>query len=422
MNWSTQTEEMTKAWADAQKKLWEQWYTLAQNGAPSPARMFDQWQKLAADSYETWAGSADTTVRNTAERVLASQKTMMQFWEFAAKAWQDITAKMEAGEDWQQTLQNYTDKMRDQFTQSADAAFKAGQDSGVMWQIYQEQMQKMLEPWQAWWQQAPGAFSQAMGGKNAVLPELGNLYNAVFEQVMLPFLQSPTMGLSRELEHKMRSGFIVWQEYRQADYNYQMQLIDAWIITFEKVQKELAALSEQGKSIETLEELGTLWVNAAEDGFGEVLASDAYIQAQGNMVNALMRVRIFQREMMEVVLKQMDLPTRSEVDAAHRYNYEVRKEVKSLKKQLVAAQGSSNDDVEAMQETVAALKKEVSNLKRQLTVAKNSAKTSKTASDKAIKALQKEMDALKKAVGQPAKPAAKTTAKAAPKAAEQGEG
>lgn len=417
MNWSTQTEEMTKVWADAQKKLWEQWFNLAQNGAPSPSGMFEQWQKLAADSYGSWAGTADETVRNTAERVLASQKTMMQFWEFAAKAWQDIAAKMEAGEDWQQTMQNYTDTMREQFTQSVDATFKAGQDSGTLWQIYQEQLQKMMQPWDAWWQQAPSVFSQAMGGKNAVLPELGNLYNAVFEQVMLPFLQSPTMGLTRELEHKMRNGFVVWQAYRQADYNYQMQLIDAWILTFERVQKELTALAEQGKSIDTLEELGTLWINAAEDGFGEVLASDAYIQAQGNMVNALMRFRLFQQEMMEIVLKQMDLPTRREVDAAHRYNYEVRKEVKALKKQLVAAQGSSTDDAKETQETIAALKKEVSNLKRQLTVAKNSAKDSKTESQKAIKALQKEMEALKKAVAQPAK----TTGKAASKAAEQGE-
>ncbi len=414
MNWSTQTEEMTKAWADAQKKLWEQWYTLAQNGAPSPSTMFDQWQKVAADSYEAWSGTADETVRNTAERVLASQKTMMQFWEFAAKAWQDISAKMEAGEDWEQTLQSYTEKMRAQFTQSADAAFKAGEDSGTLWQIYQEQLQKMLQPWEGWWQQAPSMFGQAMGGKNTVLPELGKLYNAVFEQVMLPFLQSPTMGLSRELEHKMRNGFVLWQEYRQADYTYQMQLIDAWILTFERVQKELSTLSEQGKSIETLEELGTLWINAAEDGFGEVLASDAYIQAQGNMVNALMRFRIFQQEMMEIVLKQMDLPTRREVDAAHRYNYEVRKEVKVLKKQLAAAQSSSSDDAKETQETIASLKKEVSNLKRQLTFAKKN----NTESQKAIKTLQKEMEALKKSMSQPAK----NTAKAEPKAAEQGEG
>lgn len=406
MNWSTQTQELTKVWAEAQKKLWEQWYNLAQNSAPSPSSMFDQWQKLAADNYESWAGTTDKTVQNTAERVLASQKTMMQFWEFAAKAWQDTSAKMEAGEEWQQTLHNYTDKMREQFTQSADAAFKAGQDSSTLWKIYQEQLQKMMQPWEAWWQQAPSMFSQSMSGKNAILPELGNLYNSVFEQMMLPFLQSPAMGLTRELEHKMRSGFVLWQEYRQAEYNYQMQLIDAWILTFERVQKELATLAEQSKSIDTLEELGTLWINAAEDGFGEVLASDAYIQAQGNMVNSLMRFRIFQQEMMEIVLKQMDLPTRREMDAAHRYNYEVRKDVKALKKQLVAVQGS-NDDAKELQETISALKEEVANLKQQLTVAKNSITESETETQKAIEALQKEMEALKESGGQPAKTSAK---------------
>ena len=43
---------------------------------------------------------------------------------------------------------------------------------------------------------------------------------------------------------------------------------------------------------------------------------------------------------MEVFLKMNDLPTRSEVDEIHRNVYELRKEIKSLKKALAESQRS----------------------------------------------------------------------------------
>jgi class III poly(R)-hydroxyalkanoic acid synthase PhaE subunit len=168
------------------------------------------------------------------------------------------------------------------------------------------------------------------------------------------------MGFTRQLEHKLRKGFVVWEEYRQADFNYQMVVLDAWAKTFEYIQQKLLSLSEQDKKITSLEELGTLWVDAAENAFGEVFASDAYIEAQGTLVNATMRHRIYQREIMELVFQMLDIPTRNEVDAAHRTNYELRKEIKALKKQLASIQPA--DDGVAKE--VADLKSEVEKLKK----------------------------------------------------------
>jgi polyhydroxyalkanoate synthesis regulator phasin len=47
-----------------------------------------------------------------------------------------------------------------------------------------------------------------------------------------------------------------------------------------------------------------------------------------------MTSRLYQQQLMEVFLKMYDLPTRSEVDEIHRSIYEMRKEIKSLKKAL----------------------------------------------------------------------------------------
>jgi polyhydroxyalkanoate synthesis regulator phasin len=44
--------------------------------------------------------------------------------------------------------------------------------------------------------------------------------------------------------------------------------------------------------------------------------------------------RLYQQQLMEVFLKMYDLPIRSEVDEIHHSIYELRKDVKSLKKAL----------------------------------------------------------------------------------------
>jgi len=47
-----------------------------------------------------------------------------------------------------------------------------------------------------------------------------------------------------------------------------------------------------------------------------------------------MSYRLREREIVEVWLQMYDLPTRSELDEAHRRIYELRKEVKTLKRAL----------------------------------------------------------------------------------------
>jgi polyhydroxyalkanoate synthesis regulator phasin len=48
--------------------------------------------------------------------------------------------------------------------------------------------------------------------------------------------------------------------------------------------------------------------------------------------------RLYQQQLMEVVLKMYDLPTRGEVDEIHHSIYELRKEIKSLKKAVAEPQ------------------------------------------------------------------------------------
>jgi uncharacterized protein YlxW (UPF0749 family) len=173
-------------------------------------------------------------------------------------------------------------------------------------------------------------------------------------------------------------------------------------------------------------ELGAVWTDVAETAFGEVFGTEKYIRVQGNYLNASMALRIEQRKVIEMILTQFDMPTRTEVDQAHKTNHQLRKEVKALKKAMASvekAEQSDSDVLARANKAIKTIQKENQELKKTVVAlekaqADTSAQTEFAAT---IKEMQKEIEALKKAAASAAKPkaaprkrATRTTAKKTP--------
>jgi predicted nucleic acid-binding Zn-ribbon protein len=136
-----------------------------------------------------------------------------------------------------------------------------------------------------------------------------------------------------------------------------------------------------------------------------------------------MALRVEQRMILEMILEQFDMPTRTEVDQAHKASYLLRKEVKALKKALAGLEKAEQSDSDALakaNKAIAAIQKENRELKKAVTGLEKA--QTNTAAQKevaaTIKEMQKEIEALKKSAASAAKPKAApkrtTTAKTPP--------
>jgi class III poly(R)-hydroxyalkanoic acid synthase PhaE subunit len=365
--WGEQVETMAKAWTDAQKKMWENWYELAQT-APAPSFTSDwagQWRKIATQGFEAWAASAEPTAKEAAERLFASQNALMRFWEFSFNVWKAMATKIEVGEDWQSVLKENTEQLRQQLLQSPEAMRQVSHDMTELWQLYLEELNKLAQPWVKSSQIARGHLGQAITGNGSALIDLTNLYWDAYERTFGRLVESPSLGYTRELNEKLLKGFDVWQDFRRVSFEYQTVLANTWIKAFEKLMKELVVLAEKGQPIQSVRQLVLLWNNVADPVFIEVFRSEKYIRIQGQLLNTAMAYRIHRREILELVLKILDMPTRSEVDEAHRSLYEQRKELKALKK-TVAETGSMRAELAEAQRNIAELRQEVKALQEAL--------------------------------------------------------
>jgi class III poly(R)-hydroxyalkanoic acid synthase PhaE subunit len=333
MDWST-------AWADAQQQFWDVWQGMI--GTPEKpsapyTQLFEQWRDLAVKALENWSGD-DMITRLVAEQFVNSQTALLRFVEMTVNAWAEIGPKMAAGEDWQA----YADAMRQQFAETYAGTTEASEDLNELWALYMAEWQRLSQPWMEPLQRTATLGASILSGRGSdELVELTNLYWDAFEQTFGSLLQAPGLGLTRELNEKIARGFDRWLDYRRASADYQRKLADAWSEAFEELVSEMAGLSEKGGTISSIRDLLLLWGQVADRVFVKTFQTDEYVQIQGQFLNAAMAYRIQQREIMEIYLQANDIPTRSEVDEAHRNIYELRKEIKALKKQVADMQKAS---------------------------------------------------------------------------------
>ncbi len=354
MTWREQADSMSKLWMDSQRQLIANWADLMQSGTLMPNSMpimgaypdlVEPWRRLYGQSIDTMLSDSSALSREFAQQITTSQATMMRLIEMTTRAWQTMVPRLDAGEDWTTALSNYMAQVRQQ-TLDQNGIMQAAKSTNELWVLYLEQLQFLSRPYIDAFKQMPGSMSDTLAG-NANSSELSNLYWTAYQETFGRLVNMPGFGFTRELQQKLLTGFGAWTELRRASLDFQLALATAWETIYEKVLNEMMVRSEQGNPITSLADLTRLWTTAADQGLEQVFRSEQYLEAQRNFVNAAMKYRLHEREVYETFAQMSNIPTRTEVDEAHRNIYELRRELRALKKQLksltnVAATAATN--------------------------------------------------------------------------------
>lgn len=327
-DWYTQTQSIMQKWTETQQQVMNGWMQLAGSASST---MMNMWQEMAQQGVRQWTADSDSTVQQVADKMFTSQSAMMRFVELTMKTWQSLVPTLEG--DWQSTLTQQMETIRKELLHAADEGMAALKNVNHWWQTYVEQWQSFGTPWLQAFQQSLPHVGKADGSS---LVEMTSLYWDAYQETFGKLLQAPGIGYTREIDEKLRRSFAAWLDVQQASYEYQVVLAETWVKAFEQLMVELVEYSEKGETVQSVRDLLERWSATADHVFKAAFVSDAYIYAQGKLINATMLHRSRQREVNEMALKMLDLPTRTEIDEAHRRIYELRKEVKALKKQLAA--------------------------------------------------------------------------------------
>lgn len=152
------------------------------------------------------------------------------------------------------------------------------------------------------------------------------------------FLQNPSLGYNREFNHKLFQSLEAWFNLQQASFDYQLVLLEVWLKTVEEFLRLLLSLTEKGETIQDWQQFFQMWSPIFDRTFAQKFQTELALQARGKFLNASINFKKQQQQLIEIFLKWNDVPTRSEIDEVHRSIYELRKEIKSLKKAFLESQ------------------------------------------------------------------------------------
>ena len=163
---------------------------------------------------------------------------------------------------------------------------------------------------------------KAMRGKGAhgldEWLEQAKPYLESFQQQAQRWQQAPAFGQYRE--HQER-----WQALQQAQQDYQHQTgeFNALMMkcaqgAFEVFEDKLTAHEEPGRQITSARALFDLWIDSAEQAYAGIALSQEFREVYGALTNAQMRLRAAIQLEVEQMTGLFGMPTRTEIDSAHR--------------------------------------------------------------------------------------------------------
>lgn len=313
-------------WVESSSQAWKNWFELMAKGGnggsmPNPTQPFD----------------------SLPQQFLQSQQFYAQLLKLSFDAWQTLWPKLDGSPSGQAAMQCYLEQSQAQIQQYTATTQKIQGDMDALWQCYLKEVQKFSQLWLSTWQSSVAPLNQLpMGDVHAWL-DLNNLYgDALYGQNLGSFMRSPLLGPSREMNGKLLGAFDDWVKLSQAMGDYQLLEADIQYRGFTALMEDLLAQAKEGKPVKTWKEFQQRWAIAADQVFEKAFCEEKNLKVRGKFINALNRYRIQQQGILEEWLKTFNLPTRSEVDEIHQTIYQLRKEVKGLKKRLGETQSDLN--------------------------------------------------------------------------------
>ncbi|QIO88489.1 class III poly(R)-hydroxyalkanoic acid synthase [Stenotrophomonas rhizophila] len=246
---------------------------------------------------------------------------------------------------WQQAIEAWSQLMPDAGSGPADDAVRRFREQAGGWYGTMQQVAAQFagrdassaDVAQAWRAAVEGQgdgllqwmLQAARGHTRADGPDLLKLLESL-QRDLGPWMQSPAFGPGREHQARWQALLRAQQEFQTHSSAYVDQIKQALDDAFALFEQRLAEHEQPGNQLTSARAMFDLWIEAAEEAYAKVALSEPFQQVYAALGNAQMRLRAATQHEIERVTESLGLPTRTEMDAAHRRIAELERLVRRM--------------------------------------------------------------------------------------------
>ena len=169
----------------------------------------------------------------------------------------------------------------------------------------------------------------------------------------LSWLRTPTFGMAREHQERWQQLALALADYQQCNQAYDDLMRQATRDAYGVFEDKLAEREEPGRQVQSARALFDLWIDAAEDAYAKIALSQQFREVYGKLVDAQMRVRAGVQREVEQASALFGMPTRTELDGAHRKIVELERQVRRLRDDMKNTRAAAGTGVPAARKPAA---------------------------------------------------------------------
>ena len=318
----SETDQWSQVWLDTQRQYWDTLFNWSREAADATMKATDKPDFGAG--LDTWW---KTVSHGLGEDAKDSYKRMLDagrsYFDMGELFWNIAREAQGAGENWRQELQKTLDEFKAGLMQNTGEATDAWSGFTRGWGLSGDAWQDFIKSLG----QSP-VHAEGLTGLNA-----GEAWNRM--------MRMPALGYTREWQEELQQWALLSSEYAKVAQEYAALLHATNGKAVDLLGRRMVELAQKGESPETLRGMYDLWVDCGEEVYAELAVNDDYLRLQGDLTNALMRLKRHERGMMEGLLTALNIPGRRELDTALCRLQETRRELRDLR-DLVEDAGAEN--------------------------------------------------------------------------------
>lgn len=395
---------------DLQRKIWNEWATMASSsfsGTPGPENPM-QWFQQAVSTKQPgdpmqwfqqatahqggdpmqWFQKAMGTMPGmdslmskmgiqspesmAVRNMMGSSESFMRMGQEIFKVFQSMGEGSQAGDSWTTLLEKNIQQAKDLFS---------GVGGGPGMNPAQNPMAAWNQPLQAW--------SDMMKNNQLMSNDLLNSFTQQtngnpLENWTQQMMGMPGLGINREKQERMQSAIQDVMAYQKANEQFQQLTNQMNVKALDLLHKKLLERGSTNEPLSSMRDIYVLWVDCSEEANAEFVRSTEYQDSNARMVNTMVRVQQNMQTMLDENLSAFNMPTRKEINSAHKQVQLLKRRVRVLEDELKSVRGKDQsaeisairDDLERLD--IRSLKKELADLKKQVNISQSPPKIQST--------------------------------------------
>lgn len=152
-------------------------------------------------------------------------------------------------------------------------------------------------------------------------------YNSTFGR----FVEMPVLGPTREKTDSIMKGFSNFANFLAIWLDFSSDFQKLFIESMQQVNEKIETGTNRVPGPERFKDYYNIWIETYSDTYKDFMRSDHFSSDMGKLMSYFMELQKYNREILEDnYLKQMNLPTKTDVDEINRELYSLRKKQKEF--------------------------------------------------------------------------------------------